>query len=603
MYIGSYPSDRTSGAKPRDEFTGDGSTVNFTLSQEVPGAFESNVLVIVDNVLQQPVESYTIGGDNITLQFSEAPASGAVIYVLHQGTATYQMIPVVGSVTPDKLSENLRNFTVDTFTGNGSTVAYTLSATPASANSILVIVDGIVQTRTTNYSLSGTTLTFASAPDNASAITVIHLGFSTVSRTAVPDGSITTAKIADNAITSAKLGFDVIVAEDIAANAITVSELQNGAVTPAKLSTGGPSWDTSSNVGIGTSSPAYRLHAVTAATETRQNLSNISRTTSNWVRFTNPQFSVDASMGLLLRVFPESDARQGAGILASGGDNNGNTNLSLFVSSGTTTSSSFATYTTTVSGSDVIHTFNKAAGSEAVRISSAGDVGIGTSSPASRLSVTGSANIATFDGGATTSITLTGSTRSDIFLIDSGAATDQKRLTIRGDGGNLIFGVENDIVTAFTERMRIDSSGRVTKPLQPSFLVTLSSSTDVTVSAGNNIAFNSTTGGFNIGNHFNTSTNVFTAPVSGRYWFSYHVFITSSSGSGFDQQAAIAKNNSYVSGSDAIGVLNYNPSAYNGSFTSAIILDLAANDTVSVKGRTNLRIYQGHCLFQGYLIG
>jgi hypothetical protein len=259
MYIGSQPSDRTSGAKPRDEFVGDGSTVNFTLSQEVPGGFESNVLVIVDNVLQQPVESYTIAGDNITLAFSEAPASGTIIYVLHQGTATYQMIPVVGSVTPDKLSENLRNFTVDTFTGNGSTTAYTLTATPASANSILVIVDGIVQTRTTNYSLSGTTLTFASAPDNGSGITVIHLGFSTVSRTAVPDGSITTAKIADNAITSAKLGFDVIVAEDIAANAITVSELQNGAVTPAKLSTGGPSWDTSNNLGINVTPNTWTL--------------------------------------------------------------------------------------------------------------------------------------------------------------------------------------------------------------------------------------------------------------------------------------------------------------------------------------------------------
>ena len=256
MYIGSQPSDRTSGAKPRDEFVGDGSTVNFTLSQEVPGGFESNVLVIVDNVLQQPVESYTIAGDNITLAFSEAPASGTIIYVLHQGTATYQMIPVVGSVTPDKLSENLRNFTVDTFTGNGSTTAYTLTSEPASANSILVIVDGIVQTRTTNYSLSGTTLTFASAPDSGSGITVIHLGFSTVSRTAVPDGSITTAKIADNAITSAKLGFDVIVAEDIAANAITVSEIQNGAVTPAKLSTGGPSWASTGQTTVNSTSAA-----------------------------------------------------------------------------------------------------------------------------------------------------------------------------------------------------------------------------------------------------------------------------------------------------------------------------------------------------------
>ena len=51
-YIGSYPADRTSGAKPRDEYVGDGSTTTFTLSQEVPGGFESNVIVIVDNVIQ-----------------------------------------------------------------------------------------------------------------------------------------------------------------------------------------------------------------------------------------------------------------------------------------------------------------------------------------------------------------------------------------------------------------------------------------------------------------------------------------------------------------------------------------------------------------------
>jgi len=198
MYIGAYPADRTSGAKPRDEFVGDGSTTTFTLSQEVPGAFESNVLVIVENVLQQPVQSYTIANDNVTLTFSEAPVNGAVIYVLHQGNATYQMIPVVGSVTPDKLSENLRNFTLDTFTGNGSTTTFNLSQTPTTANSLLVTVDGIVQTPTTNYTLSGSGLIFTSAPDSGTAITVTHLGFSTVSRVTVPDGSITSEKLAVN---------------------------------------------------------------------------------------------------------------------------------------------------------------------------------------------------------------------------------------------------------------------------------------------------------------------------------------------------------------------------------------------------------------------
>jgi hypothetical protein len=39
----------------------------------------------------------------------------------------------------------------------------------------------------------------------------------------------------------------------------TASDVANGAVTPAKLSTGGPSWDTSGNVGIGTTSPVSDL--------------------------------------------------------------------------------------------------------------------------------------------------------------------------------------------------------------------------------------------------------------------------------------------------------------------------------------------------------
>jgi hypothetical protein len=180
--------------------------------------------------------------------FSEAPTAASVIYVVHEGNATYNLVPTAASVGPSQLADNLRNFTVDTFTGDGTTTAFTLSDTPSSANSLLVMVDGIVQTRTTNYTLSGAVVTFTDAPDSSAAITIIHLGFSTISRTGLVDGSVTTEKIADNAITSAKLGFDVIVAEDIAANAITVSEIQNGAVTPAKLSTGGPAWDSDGNV-------------------------------------------------------------------------------------------------------------------------------------------------------------------------------------------------------------------------------------------------------------------------------------------------------------------------------------------------------------------
>jgi len=55
----------------------------------------------------------------------------------------------------------------------------------------------------------------------------------------VSDGTVTSNKLADDAVTSAKI--------------------TDGAVTPTDLSTGHPNWDSSGNVGIGTSSPSTNL--------------------------------------------------------------------------------------------------------------------------------------------------------------------------------------------------------------------------------------------------------------------------------------------------------------------------------------------------------
>ena len=53
----------------------------------------------------------------------------------------------------------------------------------------------------------------------------------------IQDAAVTTAKVADDAVNSAKIGVDVIAAEDLAANSVTVSEITDGAVTSAKLDT------------------------------------------------------------------------------------------------------------------------------------------------------------------------------------------------------------------------------------------------------------------------------------------------------------------------------------------------------------------------------
>jgi hypothetical protein len=67
--------------------------------------------------------------------------------------------------------------TVDTFTGDGSTVAYTLSTTPATINYTTAVVGGVTQPRSA-YSVIGTTLTFTSAPANTQIIEVTTIGTS-----------------------------------------------------------------------------------------------------------------------------------------------------------------------------------------------------------------------------------------------------------------------------------------------------------------------------------------------------------------------------------------------------------------------------------------
>ena len=67
-------------------------------------------------------------------------------------------------------------FLTDTFSGNGSTVAFTMTVAPANTSSIIVAVTGVLQDPST-YSVSGTTLTFSAAPPSGTSnISVRYLG-------------------------------------------------------------------------------------------------------------------------------------------------------------------------------------------------------------------------------------------------------------------------------------------------------------------------------------------------------------------------------------------------------------------------------------------
>jgi hypothetical protein len=187
-----------------ERFSGNASTTAFTLVRQVVSP--TDIDVYVENVKQEPTSAYTVSG--YTLNFTEAPNAGTNnIYVIYRASAVsnYAFVPD-GSITYAKLANNIRQFTVDTFTANGTGSTVSLTEAPASANSLIVSVDGVIQTAPTNYTLSGSTITFTGVPDNGANVVVKHIGFRTTSTvTALQAGSVTATELADGSVTNVKI--------------------------------------------------------------------------------------------------------------------------------------------------------------------------------------------------------------------------------------------------------------------------------------------------------------------------------------------------------------------------------------------------------------
>ena len=237
-YIGAKPNELFRVAPTKDSFTGDGSTTTFDLANTVPAGGEFALQVFIDNVRQEPGsgKAYTLGadgsGDLKRITFTAAPDSSAAIYVLtnFDNEAFFNqdfngneiLLDADGdtSITADtddqidikiagaddfKFSANAFNvlsgstLTIDsgatitnsgtangfgTFgyshskaTGDGSTTAFTITSGRA-VNDTLVFVNGICLVPTDDYTISGTTLTFQTAPVSSAEITFRFLPLS-----------------------------------------------------------------------------------------------------------------------------------------------------------------------------------------------------------------------------------------------------------------------------------------------------------------------------------------------------------------------------------------------------------------------------------------
>ena len=129
--------------------------------------------VSINGVIQQPQDTATpttgfgIDVDSI-IGFSTAPVSTDVFW----GSLVASNFPTFD------ISDN----DVDTFTGDNSTVSFTLSKDPKDARNVLVTLDGVVQYPSSPgvakaYDVSENVLTFTSAPALGVDISVRHIGF------------------------------------------------------------------------------------------------------------------------------------------------------------------------------------------------------------------------------------------------------------------------------------------------------------------------------------------------------------------------------------------------------------------------------------------
>jgi len=393
------------------------------------------LMVSVNGVLQQPHDNTTTPPTGYatdhtsTIIFSAAPASTDQFFgrLIASNFATFD------------ISDN----TVDNFTGDGNTSTFTLSKTPPNNESVLVTIDGVVQYPDDNsavraYTVSENVIDFASAPGNGVEIQVRHIGFAGASTGGISGfygrtGNAVLKSTDDIVFRNANVG--VVTATDIRVTGnltvdgttttldtdlIGVDRIEvaanstNPAIAVTQSGSGAAATFEGGSVGIGTNAPQAPLHLfgssdILLEVESTDRYSHIDLTdNSSTARITN-----DGGTGTL-RLRADKDNAVN------------NSNIQFEID-----------------------------GSEKVRITSAGLVGIGTDDPSWGVST----GLIVGDGASAKGITLFSNSANvgDLAFADATSGTARYRGLIRYDHSDDSLALR----TNSSEKLRITSAGKV----------------------------------------------------------------------------------------------------------------------------------------------
>jgi hypothetical protein len=447
-------------------------------------------------------------------------------------------------------------FVVDQFTGNGSTTAFTMSVAPAGVTNVLVAVSGVLQDPST-YGVVGNTITFSAAPPSGTGnISCRYLG--------VPVTGVTTTAYRTVTEFTATAGQTTFTPPSYNVGFINV--YLNGVLL------GSADYTATNGTTVVLAIGASAGNLLTVESFQVSSVLNAIPNTAGAVTSSNIQSGVTIN-------FADGSAS------TPSITNDGDTNTGMFFPAADTIAFSEG-------------------GVESMRVDSSGNVNIGATSNVfgSKLGVTSSAAFplavitSTIAGtalnkstdGAGNHILMTSNNSFNYGVIGVSSANG----TSTGDVFTLGYTPSGG--AAATNVLNWSSAGQVTMPLQPAFRAfTGTSFTGSTV-----VIFNSTQ--FNTGGHYSTSTGRFTAPVAGRYFFTF--YLLSANGYSGSFWGGLRQNGTSL----AFAEIDW-PGNYRTIATSTVV-QLAAGDYVDVliaQGST----YAGGgsvgewSAFSGYLLG
>lgn len=143
-------------------------------------------------------------------------------------SAVGEGIQVIQTANTINISISGQNPSKDVFTGTGSQTIFALSnSSSRNANNYRVDIDGVLQEpgQTADYFLSGSNLTFTSAPPLSSKIVVVSNNLLPLIEAVPADNSITNAMFTDGCINTAELSSGAVTTDKIALSAVTADRI------------------------------------------------------------------------------------------------------------------------------------------------------------------------------------------------------------------------------------------------------------------------------------------------------------------------------------------------------------------------------------------